>query len=75
MRIAGNYKISCTKLYSSNINLFIYNNIRSDWLLKFLYRTLSMQAGGVAGLQAIELDSNKIENFDLTDIVSGNNKF
>lgn len=46
--------------------------IRSDWLLKFLYRTLSMQANGVAGLQAIQLDSDRIENIDLTNIVSGN---
>ncbi|XP_050533763.1 transmembrane and coiled-coil domain-containing protein 4-like [Daktulosphaira vitifoliae] len=42
---------------------------RSDWLLKFLYRTLSMHTNGVAGLQNIELEN--IENIDLTDIVSG----
>lgn len=31
-----------------------------------------MQASGVAGLQVIESDNNRIENFDITDIVSGN---
>lgn len=44
---------------------------RSDWFLKFLYRTLSMHANGVAGLQAVQSVSNRIENIDLTDIVSG----
>lgn len=32
-----------------------------------------MQANGVAGLQEVESDSDRIENIDLTDIVSGNN--
>lgn len=31
-----------------------------------------MQANGVAGLQAIQSDGNRIENIDLTDIVTGN---
>ncbi|XP_060871596.1 transmembrane and coiled-coil domain-containing protein 4-like [Metopolophium dirhodum] len=44
---------------------------RSDWFLKFLYRTLSMHANGVAGLQAVQSVSDRIENIDLTDIVSG----
>ncbi|XP_025195594.1 transmembrane and coiled-coil domain-containing protein 4-like isoform X2 [Melanaphis sacchari] len=44
---------------------------RSDWFLKFLYRTLSMHANGVAGLQAIQSVNDRIENIDLTDIVSG----
>lgn len=30
-----------------------------------------MQANGVAGLQAIQLDDDRIENIDLTNIVSG----
>ncbi|XP_050437523.1 transmembrane and coiled-coil domain-containing protein 4-like isoform X2 [Adelges cooleyi] len=42
---------------------------RSDWLLKFLYRTLSMHTHGVAGLEAVQTEG--IENIDLTDIVSG----
>jgi len=32
-----------------------------------------MQANGVAGLQAVQSDGDRIENIDLTDIVSGNN--
>lgn len=32
-----------------------------------------MHANGVAGLQAIQSDSDRIENIDLTNIVSGNN--
>lgn len=32
-----------------------------------------MQAYGVAGLQAIQSDGDRIENIDLTDIVSGKN--
>ncbi|XP_060833958.1 transmembrane and coiled-coil domain-containing protein 4-like isoform X2 [Rhopalosiphum padi] len=44
---------------------------RSDWFLKFLYRTLSMHANGVAGLQAVQSVNDRIENIDLTDIVSG----
>lgn len=31
-----------------------------------------MQANGVAGLQAVQLDGDRVENIDLTDIVSGN---
>lgn len=32
-----------------------------------------MQANGVAGLQEVESGGERIENIDLTDIVSGNN--
>jgi len=32
-----------------------------------------MHANGVAGLQAIQSVNDRIENIDLTDIVSGNN--
>lgn len=31
-----------------------------------------MHANGVAGLQAVEPDGDRIENIDLTEIVSGN---
>jgi len=34
-----------------------------------------MHANGVAGLQAIQSVSDRIENIDLTDIVSGKNEF
>lgn len=30
-----------------------------------------MQANGVAGLQAVQSDGDRIDNIDLTDIVSG----
>lgn len=52
----------------------VYHNIfscyRSDWLLKFLYRTLSM-ASDVAGLQPIDVQDRRMCNIDLSDIVSG----
>lgn len=31
-----------------------------------------MQANGVAGLEAVQSEGDRIENVDLTDIVSGN---
>lgn len=43
---------------------------RSDWLLKFLYRTLSMSSD-VAGLQPIDVQDRRMYNIDLSDIVSG----
>lgn len=48
---------------------------RTDWLLKFLYRTLSMPSGGVAGLQPIELKNKKMQNVDLTALVSGHSEY
>ncbi|RZF39059.1 hypothetical protein LSTR_LSTR006596 [Laodelphax striatellus] len=47
----------------------------TDWLLKFLYRTLSMPSGGVAGLQPIELKNKKMQNVDLTALVSGHSEY
>lgn len=44
---------------------------RTDWLLKFLYRTLSMPSHGVAGLAPVELTDRRMCNVDLSDIVSG----
>ncbi|KAL1116645.1 hypothetical protein AAG570_005117, partial [Ranatra chinensis] len=44
---------------------------RSDWLLRFLYRTLSMPRGGVAGLQPIQLDHQRLRNVDISHIISG----
>ncbi len=41
---------------------------RSDWALKFVYRTVEM-ALTVAGLQAIDVPG--VESYDATDIVSG----
>ncbi|KAL1465220.1 hypothetical protein WDU94_004807 [Cyamophila willieti] len=48
---------------------------RSDWLLRFLYRTLSMPSGGVAGLQKIPLEDRRMCNVDLTDIVLGHSEY
>lgn len=42
----------------------------SDWLLKFLYRT-SSAAIRVAGLQAIKWQDRRVQNVDLTHLVSG----
>lgn len=42
-----------------------------DWLLRFLYRTLSVAIDGVAGLQEIELNDKKMHNVDLTSLVTG----
>nr|XP_018904904.1 PREDICTED: transmembrane and coiled-coil domain-containing protein 4-like isoform X2 [Bemisia tabaci] len=44
---------------------------RSDWLLRFLYRTLSLSRRGVAGLQPIKLEDRRMHNVDLTKIVGG----
>ena len=50
--------------------MFPYN--RTDWLLRFLYRTLSMHT--VAGLQPIESKNPNLINIDLSHIVSGKNQ-
>ncbi|XP_059481329.1 transmembrane and coiled-coil domain-containing protein 4-like [Neocloeon triangulifer] len=47
---------------------------RSDWLLKFLYRTTSI-AVNIAGLNEISCDSKRLQNVDLTDIVSGHTDY
>ncbi|KPM02347.1 DUF726 domain-containing protein, partial [Sarcoptes scabiei] len=43
---------------------------RDDWLLKFLYRT-STATLRIAGLQPIDLESKKIVNQDLSDLIKG----
>lgn len=48
---------------------------RGDWLLRFLYRTLSVAVDGVAGLQEIELDNHKMCNVDLTNLVTGHSDY
>ncbi|XP_075236400.1 transmembrane and coiled-coil domain-containing protein 4-like [Lycorma delicatula] len=48
---------------------------RTDWLLRFLYRTLSMPVGGVAGLQPIDLEDRRMQNIDLSSIVSGHSEY
>ncbi|KAG8279084.1 Transmembrane and coiled-coil domain-containing protein 4 [Homalodisca vitripennis] len=48
---------------------------RTDWLLKFLYRTLSMTSQDVAGLNPIEVNDRRICNVDLSEIVSGHSDY
>lgn len=47
----------------------------SDWLLRFLYRTLSMPTGGVAGLQPIDLKDRRMQNIDITHIIGGHSEY
>lgn len=42
---------------------------RGDWLLSFVYRTSSVQLR-VAGLQPVELQDKRMENVDLSSVVS-----
>lgn len=43
---------------------------RGDWLLSFVYRTSSVQLR-VAGLQPVMLQDRRVENVDLSSVVSG----
>nr|XP_028597436.1 transmembrane and coiled-coil domain-containing protein 4 isoform X2 [Podarcis muralis] len=43
---------------------------RGDWLLRYVYRTSSVQLN-VAGLQPVNLDDRRMVNVDLSSIVSG----
>ncbi|CAG2214376.1 unnamed protein product [Mytilus edulis] len=52
--------------------LLIY--CRADWMLKFLYRTSSVQFS-VAGLQPIKWDDRRMHNIDLTAIVTGHGEY
>ena len=45
------------------------NVSRTDWLLKFLYRTASVQFS-IAGLEPVKWDSRRMHNIDLTEAVS-----
>lgn len=42
---------------------------RGDWLLSFVYRTSSVQLR-VAGLQPVLLQDRRMENVDLSSVVS-----
>lgn len=46
---------------------------KTDWLLRFLYRTLSFHT--VAGLQPIEADIKNLVNVDLSHIVNGHGEY
>ena len=41
---------------------------RGDWLLKFLYRTASVQLN-IAGLTPVKWDNRRMHNIDLSDVV------
>ncbi|XP_030319388.1 transmembrane and coiled-coil domain-containing protein 4 [Calypte anna] len=43
---------------------------RGDWLLRFVYRTSSVQIK-VAGLQPVDLDCRRMANMDLSSVVNG----
>ncbi|XP_050412160.1 transmembrane and coiled-coil domain-containing protein 4 isoform X1 [Patella vulgata] len=43
---------------------------RGDWLLKFLYRTSSVQLR-IAGLRPVKWENRRMHNIDLSDVVSG----
>ena len=45
----------------------------SDWILRFIYRTTSLQNLSVAGLQPINVDG--IENINLTNIVTSHHEY
>ncbi|XP_076087336.1 transmembrane and coiled-coil domain-containing protein 4-like isoform X2 [Mytilus galloprovincialis] len=47
---------------------------KADWLLKFLYRTSSVQFS-VAGLQPIKWDDRRMHNIDLSAIVTGHGEY
>lgn len=58
------------KIPSQSDIMFI--NPSGDWLLRFLYRTLSMTSG-VAGMMPI--DCERIENIDLSTVVGGHSEY
>lgn len=47
---------------------------KSDWLLKFLYRTLSISSE-VAGLQPVEFNDRRMCNVNLSEIVAGHSEY
>ena len=53
---------------------FVHCYSRSDWVLRFLYRTSSPTASEIAGLGPIE-DAPSIENVDLSELVLGHSDY
>ena len=47
----------------------VYISHRTDWLLKFVYRTASAQSS-IAGVEPVLWDDRRMHNIDLTDTVS-----
>ncbi|KAJ7423114.1 hypothetical protein WISP_35074 [Willisornis vidua] len=56
-----------TKVVSGRI---INGYCRGDWLLRFVYRTSSVQLN-VAGVQPVDLDDRRMVNMDLSSVVNG----
>lgn len=46
------------------------SRFRNDWVLKIIYRTASA-AYDVAGLQAIDIQHERLVNVDLSQLISG----
>ncbi|NXF34037.1 TMCO4 protein, partial [Nyctibius bracteatus] len=63
---AKNWK-AITKVVSGRI---INGYCRGDWLLRFVYRTSSVQIN-VAGLQPVDLHDRRMVNMDLSSVVNG----
>ncbi|XP_010137690.1 PREDICTED: transmembrane and coiled-coil domain-containing protein 4 [Buceros rhinoceros silvestris] len=61
------YWKALTKVVSGRI---VNGYCRGDWLLRFVYRTSSVQIN-VAGLQPVDLDDRRMVNMDLSSVVSG----
>ncbi|NWX11461.1 TMCO4 protein, partial [Aegotheles bennettii] len=61
------YWKAVTKVVSGRI---INGYCRGDWLLRFVYRTSSVQIN-VAGLQPVDLDDRRMVNMDLSSVVNG----
>ncbi|XP_043280497.1 transmembrane and coiled-coil domain-containing protein 4-like isoform X2 [Venturia canescens] len=59
----------CCRVVAGNV---INGYCRGDWLLRFLYRTLSMTTG-VAGL--MPLSCKRVRNVDLSGIISGHTEY
>ncbi|XP_046579571.1 transmembrane and coiled-coil domain-containing protein 4-like [Haliotis rubra] len=47
---------------------------RGDWLLKFLYRTASVQIK-IAGLGPVKWNNRRMHNIDLSDVVNGHSDY
>ncbi|XP_063216964.1 transmembrane and coiled-coil domain-containing protein 4-like isoform X2 [Bacillus rossius redtenbacheri] len=60
-----------TRVVAGNI---VNGYCRSDWLLRFLYRTLSVTSE-VAGLQPVQSTNRRLVNVDLSDVVSGHSEY
>lgn len=67
--VSGSLEYWCkfSKVVSGRI---VNGYCRGDWLLKFLYRTTNASIK-IAGLDAVDWKDRRMENVDLSDIISG----